>query len=233
MRKTTDSSAESENHEELNGGETKLHTPETPSICNMRGKRAITASSKREQREFQAQLSRARRRVPRCIVLMGLPASGKSTFASRLANGSSGASAKNKWTIVNQDSMGRKECVAVAGKVGRSNRIILDRCNLVEAERSEWLRILHNPPPGEVTLVHFAAPAETCVERAMNRVGHETIPHGRGERIILGLASRVEVPTQREKRDVFGTVEVVRTFQESDALLRRWGVAGISANDDE
>jgi len=180
------------------------------------------ALSKKEKQEFEALMSRARRRVPRCIVLCGLPASGKSTFAARLAAGF--AQSKTSLTVVNQDKLGRKECVALAGRASRHNRVIIDRCNLSKKERDEWVQIMHSPPKGEIALVHFSADCETCVSRAQARTDHETIPFGRGERIIQKLSKNVEAPTEEERRKVYGVVEFVHSFDESNDLLRRWGI---------
>jgi ABC-type proline/glycine betaine transport system ATPase subunit len=49
----------------------------------------------KEAREYVAQRARCCRRVPHYVMLMGLPGSGKSTFARALA-----ASAPSEWTVV-------------------------------------------------------------------------------------------------------------------------------------
>lgn len=175
--------------------------------------------STREAKEYAAQRARARRRVPRCVMLMGLPASGKSTFASRLAE------SNEEWTVVNQDRLGKKACIALASKASRRNRVILDRCHPTAAERQEWHDTLGSPPKGDVGLVYFAANAETCIERAKRRPNHESIPHGTGERIVRCVDKMLEAPSSNDER-LFGTIEIVSTFEESNALLHKWGVDG-------
>jgi len=172
----------------------------------------------KEAKEYAAQRARARRRVPRCVMLMGNPGSGKSNFANRLA-----ASAPDEWTVVNQDRLGKKKCIALASKVGRKNRVILDRCHPTAAERQEWHSILGSPQKRDIALVYFAADANTCIERVKNRTSHETIPEGRGEKIVKCVAKML-APPSNEEESLFGTIKVVNTFEESDALLHRWGV---------
>jgi putative protein kinase ArgK-like GTPase of G3E family len=61
--------------------------------------RCVEASKSKlpkEAREYVAQRARCCRRVPHYVMLMGLPGSGKSTFARALA-----ASAPSEWTVVN------------------------------------------------------------------------------------------------------------------------------------
>lgn len=172
----------------------------------------------REVKEYATQRARTRRRVPRCVMLAGLPASGKSTFASRLA-----ASSPNEWTVVNQDKLGRKQCIALAGKASKKSKVIVDRCHPTASERQEWHDILGSPSKGECALVYFAAPVEKCIDRVQRRISHETIPYGKGERIVQCVAKTLQEPCESDER-LFGTIEIVKTFEESDALLYKWGV---------
>jgi predicted kinase len=182
------------------------------------------AEQKRQSRERQVaehNLRSRRRRVPRCVMLMGLPGSGKSTFSQRLCH----ALARDSPTVVaNQDDLGRKKCIQVASRASNRTRVILDRCNLLEGERKEWLNCMHSPPPGDVALVYFGADADTCIQRVQQRINHATIAHGKGARIVQQLARRIEPPTEDEEKKIFGNVSKVRTFQEANDLLRQWGV---------
>ena len=191
-----------------------------PAEARLSESQSIKSAGKvsKEEREYAAQRARARRRVPRCVMLMGLPGSGKSTFANRLA-----ASAPSEWTVVNQDCLGKKKCIALAGMVSKKNRVILDRCNATVVERQEWHGIVGSQPKGDTALVYFAANVDTCIERVKNRAAHETIPEGTGERIVKCVAKTLEAPSSQDE-SLFGTLEIVNTFQESNALLYRWGV---------
>jgi gluconate kinase len=189
-------------------------TKETHSQC----KKPPAGAISKEAREYRKQRARARRQVPRCVMLMGLPGSGKSTFANRLA-----ASNPDNNVVINQDRLGKKKCIELACQASSKNRIILDRCNPTEAERHEWHNIVGSPSKGDCVLVYFAANDDTCTERVKNRTNHETIPEGRGERIVKSVANILEPPSNRD-RNLFGTIEIVHNFEESNALLHKWGV---------
>jgi len=192
--------------------------PASAKSANAAFKRAAAAEKKAEQVR-----KNCRRRIPRCIMLCGLPGNGKSTFANRLQE----ALARDGRTIeiANQDDLGRKQCEQVAaGARRRTKSVIVDRCNLTANERREWLNCMHNPPKGEAALVYFAAPTDVCVDRVQGRTDHPTIRHGKRAMIVPQLAAKLEPPTDLETRTVFGTVETVKSFDESDALLRKWGV---------
>jgi bifunctional polynucleotide phosphatase/kinase len=169
-------------------------------------------------KEQLAARKRARRRVPRCVMLMGLPGAGKSTFSKELKENG------DEWIYVNQDELGRKQAFKEAGKASRAKRIIIDRCHPTEAERHQWFDAIHSPPKGEVALVHFSASAEECITRVVNRFGHPNVPANGGAYIVQQVAARLEPPTAHEMAHVFGTVETVASFAESQALLRKWGI---------
>mmetsp|Transcript_11344 Transcript_11344/g.16550 ORF Transcript_11344/g.16550 Transcript_11344/m.16550 type:complete len:123 (+) Transcript_11344:1-369(+) len=120
--------------------------------------------------------------------------------------------------------MGRKACEQLAGIRAKSkgHRVVLDRCNATASERLHWLDIMHSPPKGEVALVYFAADAEACTERVMNREDHETIPRGRGGRIVADMSRRLEPPSAQEKNR-FGSVHVLHTYEDVESLLHLWG----------
>lgn len=183
--------------------------------------RAEQKRQSKEQKQAAQQLKSRRRRVPRCIMMMGLPGSGKSTFSQRLCRA---LSEDSPTLIANQDDLGRKQCIKVASRASHRTRVILDRCNLLEGERKEWLNCIHDPPPGESVLVRFVADAETCIQRVQQRTAHATIAYGKGSRIVRQLADRMEPPTESEIKKMFGRVYEVRTFQEANDLLRQWGV---------
>lgn len=160
-----------------------------------------------------------RRKVPRCIVCMGLPGSGKSTFVGRLT---ASFPRKTDWLVINQDRLGRKECEKLAGN-SRRKRVILDRCNPTASERARWLKLMHSPPKGELSLVYFSADASVCTSRVVDRDNHDTIPKGRGKRIVSEMADKLEPPTAAERRR-FGSIHFVHSFDDAEDLLRSFGV---------
>ena len=181
-------------------------------------------------KEQFAAKSRLRRRAPKFVMLMGMPAAGKSTFSNTLASEweklttkKSHPKSKNGWVIVNQDKLGKKACIDLAGRSAHRGRVILDRCNATQNERKVWMGILHCPPKSETALIYFATDVDTCIDRAQKRIGHDTIPERRGERIIQDMVKRLEPPCDHERREIFGSIDVVRTFEDSRAILKRWG----------
>jgi len=174
------------------------------------------------EEEQRKAVQRAQRKAPRCIICMGLPGSGKSTFANHLAKS---FPPENSWLVLNQDRLGKRECERLARTCNsKRRRVILDRCNPTESERAAWLEKLRSPHKGEVALVHFAADAETCARRIASRTGHETIPKGSrsGRRIVAEMENQLEPPTPSEKKR-FGSVHVVHTFEDAEEVLRSFG----------
>mmetsp|Transcript_15524 Transcript_15524/g.22901 ORF Transcript_15524/g.22901 Transcript_15524/m.22901 type:complete len:343 (+) Transcript_15524:944-1972(+) len=164
-----------------------------------------------------AEQNRARRNVPRCVMLMGLPASGESTFADHLRSNDS------NWIYVNQDLTGKKEALQQASKASRKTRVVVDRCHPTVKERQEWLGVLHSPSKANVALVYFSASEKDCCERVQNRFDHPKIPSGKGVGILQRFAAMLEPPTTWEKEAVFKSVDSVESFDEAQALLARWG----------
>jgi len=196
-----------------------------PRLAAGRGARGST-KAKKDEKERERLQKDTQKRAPKYIVLVGLPGSGKTTFASALE-------ASDIWIRANQDEQGGKGCRDVARRTvplvrqGRA-RLVIDRCNPTKADRKEWLDALCGPPAREVTCVFFDKPVEDCKQRAASRIGHPTIKTGGGARIIESIVKVIEVPTTDEG---FGAVERIRSFEESNALLARYGVGAPSAPD--
>ncbi len=196
----------------------------------------LSKKEKRQQKERLKAKAKLRQKAPRYVILMGLPASGKSHFSQRLQSSwqiqidamSSSSHQQNKnctdsFLVANQDKLGKKACIELVSTNAKSHRIIVDRCNPLECDRNEWVNLLNNPPKSQLALIYFAGSVEGCIERAKNRVGHETIPEGRGERIIRDVARKLESPTANERKNVFGRVFEIETFDQCDDILRMWG----------
>jgi len=220
----------------LKQAESNQSTDTKPAAAENTGDTVKKKLSKAETKTHKDQIAaraRMRRRAPKYVILMGLPASGKSTFANRLENSrlnredgkhGNNTQALDLWVVVNQDKLGKKASIDLAGRSASKHRVVLDRCNPSASDRRFWMDVLHNPPKSETALIHFASDIGSCVGRAKQRVGHETIPEGRGEKIIKDMAKRMEPPTADEVQNVFGLVEMVHSFEESEEILRRWGV---------
>lgn len=190
----------------------------TPASSSSAGKAAEQA--KQRDKEAERRLRELQKRAPKYVMMAGLAGSGKSTFCKALE-------ASGTWVRANQDDLGRKGCIDLVQRTvpqvrQRKARLVVDRCNLVQGERAEWLDMLGSPAAKEITCVFFDLGAESCKQRAAARQNHPTIRAGGGGRIIDEQAKQLERPKTSEG---FGAVEVVRNYQEAAALLRRWGAS--------
>ena len=80
---------------------------------------------------------------------------------------------------------------------------------------------MHAPLPKDVACVYFEADVDACIARVAAREDHPTIPRGHGEGIVRSFAECLEPPTVDE--GLYARVEVVRSHEDAEALLRRWG----------
>jgi len=171
---------------------------------------------------------RMKRRVPKYIVLAGLPGSGKSTISKQLSL--EDGHPNNEWVHASTDDMGKKTCCTVVGRVaahvgqGRAGGIIVDACNINRSKRREWIDIMHRPSRSDTALVFFDVPAEVCVARVRCRVDHPTMPFGRGERVVESFVKQLELPTAKEA-ELFGQIAVLRSKGDISSLLLSWGIA--------
>lgn len=126
------------------------------------------------------------------VVLVGLPGSGKSTFAQQLQ----AQAAPGRWERINQDELGSaKHCHkrAAAGlAAGRS--LLIDRTNIDEGQRAQWIRLAHEFGTPRVYAVHLQVPLEVCKERVMSRTGHKTLPASRESMGIVERFASTLVP---------------------------------------
>jgi len=178
------------------------------------------AKAKREEREAEKRLKDLQKRAPKYIMTVGLAGSGKSTFSKSLQ-------ATGCWVRANQDDLGAKACMKLISETVPAVRrgtthLIVDRCHLTRNERKDWLDKMGGPAAKEVSCVFFDCSAEDCKQRAAARMDHPTIRPGGGQRIIEDQAQKLERP---EKSEGFGSVDIVRSFNDVKALLARLGAA--------
>ena len=108
----------------------------------------------------------------RLLVLCGLPGSGKSTTAERLARGG--------WSVVNQDSLGsRQACMKAARQALRQQgRVVIDRCNVNAAQRAIWTQLAVQEfelLPGQMGCVWLDVPDHECGRRVLRRFSHSRL----------------------------------------------------------
>lgn len=131
--------------------------------------------------------------MKKIIILQGLPASGKSTYARQLAE-----SEPNKYVIVNRDSI-RKMCgkywvpqrenyisaieeTMVVEALNHEYIPIIDATNLNSVYLEKW-RDITNMYHGEIEYKFFNASLQECIERDSKREGDNKV----GESVIIGF----------------------------------------------
>ena len=159
-----------------------------------------------------------RPRRPLVLLLVGIPGSGKSHFASRLEaessdhhhGGSSSSHGMGRRTTarlfvrVNQDALGsRRRCEdvarsALAGGGGGSNgassvAVVIDRCNFDADQRRTWIDMAHEME-ADVECVIFDYDRDVCIERCRRRRGHETIRPSEAATIVSRMAGSFRPP---------------------------------------
>eukprot|EP00658_Telonema_sp_P-2_P063733 TRINITY_DN5250_c0_g1_i5.p1 TRINITY_DN5250_c0_g1~~TRINITY_DN5250_c0_g1_i5.p1 ORF type:complete len:278 (+),score=61.25 TRINITY_DN5250_c0_g1_i5:117-950(+) len=141
-----------------------------------------------------------------CHCVVGLTgfvaATGKSTFCSKLARRIEAAGrVPRPLERVSQDVLGtRNKCVRACQDGLRTGcHVIIDRCNFDRTQRGHWLKLSKKQPGCANLAIVLHVPADTCVERVMDRTGHETLRPGKQvPGIVQGMANRFAVPVEHE-----------------------------------
>ena len=178
--------------------------------------------------------------LPQCVLLVGLPGAGKSTFASSLV--------KSKgWIHLDSDILGGPsmvekalhETLSAKGSLGWM-RVIIDCCNIRVCDRKRFRDILEGAKKegkSKLVAVYFAVDEATCIERVAKRADHPSIPYGCGRPAILSMSKALELPPEVGHKYAPQLVQAegfkwitLRTSSEADDLLNCWGAAPIESN---
>lgn len=152
---------------------------------------------------------------PNLLMLVGLPGSGKSTFAQQLAKSSP------SFVRVCQDELsGRDEFERQIGPVAKDShkRLILDRTNVCKADRVSFLKLAFSPK-GAVC-IHFAQSAKDCEERVAKRTDHPTIRFGGGRSAVRSMQEALDLPSLSKG---FEEILTIHSFEEAEHLLKCYG----------
>jgi atypical dual specificity phosphatase len=174
-------------------------------------------------REFQAKLLENpkkpqknivynHKKCPKLIMLIGLPASGKSTLSNHLVD--------NVENVVraNQDEQGRKEVLATLSKYSGGNSLVLvDRCNLTVEERQEFSSYLRSGQ--RAWAIVLETPIEECIYRAQQRPDHPTLKPTSAERIITEISKKYEPVTDKEG---FDEIIRIKSSEDLNFILETW-----------
>ncbi|KAK2465654.1 hypothetical protein APHAL10511_002198 [Amanita phalloides] len=132
------------------------------------------------------------------LILCGLIASGKSTFATQLE------SHFPQFLRCNQDELGSRRDVERLARQALSNgmSVCIDRTNFDASQRSHWIKIANDFPGTLIWLIVFDIPYEICAARLRERVSHPTIKNAeQGLSILARFASDFRYPQPEEGYD--------------------------------
>ncbi|EGO22119.1 hypothetical protein SERLADRAFT_451010 [Serpula lacrymans var. lacrymans S7.9] len=132
------------------------------------------------------------------LVLVGLIASGKSTFAEALEQHFPNV------RRCNQDDLGSRQKVeALARRCLRQGlSVCIDRTNFDASQRSYWINIAREFPGISVWVIVFDCPQSVCASRLRERTVHPTIKdYEHGLSILSRFASDFKSPSPNEGHD--------------------------------
>ena len=146
------------------------------------------------------------------LVLVGLPGSGKSYFASKLEKESF-----SQYVRVNQDSLGtRKKCeTACRQALSMGKSVIIDRCNFNKQQREHWLRF---GVPCECIVFNYEK--EECIRRCKERKNHETVNARNAAVVVRGMAKEYRPPLPHSPQ--YQRHVTINSFRKSDEIVQSY-----------
>ncbi|KAG2070241.1 hypothetical protein BDR04DRAFT_1054574 [Suillus decipiens] len=132
------------------------------------------------------------------LILVGLVASGKSTFAQALERHFP------QFRRCNQDELGTRQRVEnLAHRTLREGLSpCIDRCNFDVIQRSHWINIARQFPGTPISVIVFDTPYQVCSARLQERSSHPTIKDPQqGQSILARFASDLQFPQPNEGYD--------------------------------
>ena len=153
---------------------------------------------------------------PFMLLLVGIPGSGKSTFASCLVQG-------KPWMYVrvNQDQLGnRRACEDLARKALADGKCpIIDRCNFDPSQRKHFLDIAAQTGV-DVDAVIFQYPMAVCVARCQSRTHHETVAPHAAQGVVQRMVKQFFPPLpNRINAEKFRTLITVTDLPSFDDVM--------------
>lgn len=149
------------------------------------------------------------------LLLVGIPGSGKSTFAKTLES-----AAPHLYTRINQDTLGsRKKCEAATRRALQEGKIpIIDRCNFDALQRRYFVDIAREFGV-DVHVVSLELPKQECIRRAEAREFHETIAPGDEVMVISKMLHQFQAPHASEG---FASVQRISNVDRVNELMQEY-----------
>jgi predicted phosphohydrolase len=131
------------------------------------------------------------------IILVGVPGSGKSTYAESLNK-------IGQYTRICQDELGSANACkeAMADAIRRGENVVVDRTNIDVRQRQRWIDLAHKLGVTQITCVVMKTPLTTCLDRVISRKNHptmnDTMMDGAKHGIVLSFNKSYVEPTMEE-----------------------------------
>ncbi|TDL23670.1 hypothetical protein BD410DRAFT_768227 [Rickenella mellea] len=129
------------------------------------------------------------------LVLVGLIASGKSTFAQALEEH------VPRFRRCNQDDLGNRKAVERLARqtLEQGLSVCVDRTNIDETQRGHWVNIAKDNPGTAIWCMVFDTPINICTARLLSRTNHPTIKSPEQGMVVLNrFASELTEPLPHE-----------------------------------
>ncbi|XP_037030330.1 uncharacterized protein LOC119070121 [Bradysia coprophila] len=154
-------------------------------------------------------------KLPKLIVFVGYPASGKSTLSTHIVK----YFGDDQIVRINQDESGRKATTEQFNQnLKNSKTIIVDNCNLTKDKRKVWLDLAFNT--NQAWCVYFNYNMEELKYRIVRRINHPTVKNGL--KILSVVKDQLEEPTLNEG---FSRIIKIDSDEDLNVLLYDLGIA--------
>lgn len=137
-------------------------------------------------------------RVPSCLVFIGLPAAGKSTFFKQRF--------VDSHIRINRDMLrtAPRERLLINACLEGGTNFVVDKTNMSRAERATYVQLALEAG-FTVSAYFFESRKDACLARNAQRAPHERVP----DAAILGMRSKLELPSRKEGFDELFFVKIV------------------------
>lgn len=154
-------------------------------------------------------------KLPKMILFVGYPASGKSTLSTHMVN----YFGDDQVVRINQDDSGRKATTEQFNQnIKNSKTILVDNCNLTKEKRKVWFDLAFNTK--QAWCIYFNYNIEELKYRIVRRVNHPTVKNGL--KILATLKDQLEEP---EYSEGFSKIIKIENDEHITALLNDFGIA--------
>src|ERR1700731_4170463 len=129
-----------------------------------------------------------------CIILIGLPGAGKTTFYQQRLAGTHLHVSKDLWPNATQRSARQQKLIAQSLSAGKS--VVIDNTNSAKSDRAPLIKVAHDQGARAIGYF-FDITTRTAVARNANRTGRGKVPNV----AIFTTAKRLQRPSRREGFD--------------------------------